>query len=420
MHVLVVNNIYPPIMAGGAERIVAWLGEELVVRGHRVTVASTCGPEMQPYPAEVRNGVTVLRFFPRNVYWNFARQDQPRHRRALWHVRDAWNRDAGRKFRSILNAAPPDLVHTHLIDGLSAAIWRCARRAGVPVVHTAHDYHLLCPRAFLLTRDWQICRQPSLGCRVYRAWHLRTATDVDLFVSPSQFLLDRHLQAGLPAQRTAVVRNGIPLPQKLRAGCDAVRQRTRFVLLTRLTAEKGVRVVLQALALLPDTLDFELVVAGHGPLEAEMQDAAARDSRLRFIGFVTGEEKDALLASAHCLLLPSLWYENAPVAVIEAAAYGHAVIGSRIGGVPELVRDGRTGVLFEPGDAAGLAAAMRGFLSGDIRFPDLAADTRALASEHTVERMADAYLDHYVSVLEAQGKLPGRDAQHDAEVGRAA
>ena len=212
MHILVVNNIYPPIMAGGAELIVAWLSEELVARGHRVTVVSTCGPDMQPYPVMDRNGVTVIRFFPANVYWNFARQGQPRHRRALWHLRDAWNRDAGRKFREILDADPPDLVHTHLIDGLSASIWRRARQSGVPVIHTSHDYHLLCPRAFLLTRDWQVCRQSSLGCQLYRAWHLRTAAYVDLFVSPSQFLLDRHHQAGLPARRSAVVRNGIPLP----------------------------------------------------------------------------------------------------------------------------------------------------------------------------------------------------------------
>ncbi len=140
-------------MAGGAELIVAWLSEGLVERGHRVTVVSTCGPDMQPYPAEKRNGVTVIRFFPRNVYWNFAREGQSPVRRALWHLRDAWNRDAARRFRAILADGPPDIVHTHLIDGFSASIWRRARQRGVPVVHTAHDYHLLCPRAFLLTRE---------------------------------------------------------------------------------------------------------------------------------------------------------------------------------------------------------------------------------------------------------------------------
>jgi glycosyltransferase involved in cell wall biosynthesis len=411
MHVLVANNIYPPIMAGGAELIVAWLSEGLVSHGHRVTVVSTCGPEMQPYPVETRNGVTVIRFFPRNLYWHFARDGQPPHRRALWHLRDAWNRDAGRRFRAIVAEARPDIVHTHLIDGFSAAIWRRARQSGVPIIHTAHDYHLLCPRAFLLTRDWQICRQPRAVCRMYRRWHLHTAGDVDLFVSPSRFLLEQHRAAGLPDARTAIVYNGIPMPPE----AAELRQRRRnlrpsFLLLSRLTVEKGVRVVLQAIAALPRSLDFQVLIAGRGPLEDEVRQAEAADSRVRFVGYVTGEAKQSLLSSADFLLIPSLWYENAPVAVIEAAAYGLGVIASRIGGLPEFVREGRTGLLFEPGDAAGLAATMRGLIDGTVGLPNLAQEVRAVTEQHTVDRMVDAYLGHYQAML----------GTSDAEMARAA
>ena len=413
MQIVVVNNIYPPIMAGGAELIVAWLSEGLARRGHRVTVVSTCGPEMQPYPVETRNGVTVIRFFPHNVYWNFVRDGQKRYRRLLWHLRDAWNRDAGRQFQAILNEAPPDIVHTHLIDGLSATTWRRARQAGVPIIHTAHDYHLLCPRAFLLTRDWQICRHPSLACRAYRAWHLRTASDIDCLVSPSRFLLEQHRMAGIAVRRTAIIRNGVPMPH----GAESVRLqrapgagRKRFLLLTRLTIEKGVRVVIRAVATLPRTLDFELVIAGRGPLDTEVQQAAANDARIRFAGYVTGEAKEALLASAHYLLVPSLWYENAPVAVIEAAAYGLGVIASRLGGLPELIREGRTGLLFEPGDAEGLAATIQGLLDGRLGLRDLARESRALADEHAVGRMVDAYIAEYTSLLASRqcvGQSPG-------------
>ena len=404
MHVLVVNNIYPPIMAGGAELVVAWLSEGLAARGHRVTAVSTCAPEMEPYPTECCNGVTVVRFFPNNFYWSFARAGQKPRRRILWHLRDAWNLHAGRRFRAILAEAPPDIVHTHLIDGFSATIWRRAREKGVPVIHTAHDYHLLCPRAFLLTRDWRICHRPTLGCRLYRAWHLQTAQDIDLFVSPSHFLLEQHRASGLAAPQTAVVHNGIPLPR-----CITRRKRIgrpRFLFLTRLTVEKGVRVVAQAVASLPKTLDFELLVAGRGPLENEIREAAGADPRIRYLGYVTGEVKEALLTDAQYLLLPSLWYENAPVAVIEAAAYGLGVIGSRIGGVPELVRDGHTGVLFEPGDAAALARIIRELVSGERRLCDLHAHAQALVEEHSVERMVDAYLGHYDRLLASRAPAP--------------
>jgi glycosyltransferase involved in cell wall biosynthesis len=418
MHILIANNIYPPIMAGGAELMVAWLSEGLAARGHRVTVVSTCGPDMVPYPVEARNGVTIIRFFPRNLYWNFDRQGQKPYRRILWHLRDAWNVDAGKVFRATLNGAPPDVVHTHLIDGFSAAIWRSARQAGVPIVHTAHDYHLLCPRAFLLTKDWRICHRPSVACQLYRAWHLRTARYVDLFVSPSRFLLDRHRLAGLSVAQTAVVPNGIP--SAVRASPREPSQFRRFLLLTRLTVEKGVRVVLQAVASMPRVLQFELVIAGRGPLEHEVRQAAAGDPRIKFVGYVTGDAKEALLDSAHCLIIPSLWYENAPVAVIEAAAHDLAVIASRIGGLPELVDQGRTGLLFEPGDVDGLATNMRGLITGEITLADLTTASRTLAQKHSVSHMVDAYLDCSGAVLSADRHAPCGRPERSMEIERAA
>lgn len=400
MHVLLVNNIYPPLQAGGAELVVAWLGEELAARGHRITVLSTCGPEMEPYPVENRNGVEVIRFFPRNVYWNFAREGQARAKRALWHLRDAWNRDAARRFRALTHEAAPDIVHTHLIDGFSASIWDRARHADIPIIHTAHDYHLLCPRAFMMDRSWQVCRRPSVTCRAYRAWHVWTARRVDLFVSPSRFLLDQHRRAGLAALNTAVVHNGVPAPT------SAATIRTsrlaapplHLLLLCRLTVEKGIRVALDAMRQLPQELDVRLDIAGRGPLEPEIREAAAADRRIRFHGYVAGVAKDQLLAQAHHLLMPSLWYENAPIAVIEAANYGLGVLASRIGGIPELVQDGRTGILCAPGDAAALASAIGDLASGRRELVDFAAGCATVAHEHTVGRMADTYLRHYVAL----------------------
>jgi glycosyltransferase involved in cell wall biosynthesis len=410
VHVLVANKIYPPIMAGGAELVVSYLCEELAARGHRVTVVSTCGPEMEPYPVEHRNGVESIRFFPANLYWNYARGIKPREdhgntrlaamraglRTARWHLTDAWNRDAGRRLGAILADARPDILHTHLLDGLSASVWRAAKHRRMPVIHTAHDYHLLCPRAFLLDRSWNICTHPALACRTYRGWHLRTTSEVDLFTSPSRFLLDLHLAAGLRSPATAVVANGIPLPRAARQRHQG--RRNRFVLMTRLTVEKGIRVVLDALKRIPK-LDLTVAVAGGGPLEPELRAAAARDRRIQVLGFVDGEAKQAALASADHLILPSLWYENAPTVILEAAANGLTLIGSRIGGIPEFVREGQTGLLFPPGDAAGLATAMQLAMDDTAMADGLADHGAAMVDAHTVPRMADAYLEHYERLL---------------------
>ena len=156
--------------------------------------------------------------------------------------------------------------------------------------------------------------------------------------------------------------------------------------------------MLDAVRLLPPDLRFELRIAGRGPLESVVREAAAADSRIRFAGFVQGEEKNALLSNADHLLIPSLWYENAPVAVVEAAAYGIGVIGSHIGGIPELVNEGSTGFLFEPGDAAGLADIMRRLATGDLALQGLKQATQAVAERHAIGPMIDAYLRHYQSL----------------------
>jgi len=401
MHVLVVNNLYPPIMAGGAERIVAYLCEGLAARGHRVTVVSTCGPEMEPYPVEARNGVEVIRFFPPNVYWSFERPTEPGAKKWMWHARDAWNLAAAKRFRAILAEARPDVLHTHLIDGFSAAIWARAHRAGVPVLHTAHDYHLLCPRAFMLTADWNLCTEPRLACRLYRDWHLRTTRHVDLFTSPSRFLLDMHQGMGLRARAAAVVHNGIPLPED---GEEIRRNRPpeasrRFLMLTRLTVEKGIETVLNAALQLPRHLPIEIAIAGKGPLEEMVRDAAARDPQIRYLGFLDGKAKAEALTRAGYLLLPSLWYENAPVTIVEAAAYGLGVIGSDIGGIPEFVDSGRTGFLFPPGNSRALATLIERLARSPGALPELATRSRALAERFTVERMIDAYEAHYAALI---------------------
>jgi glycosyltransferase involved in cell wall biosynthesis len=393
-HILIANNIYPPIVAGGAELIVSYLAEGLARRGHSVTVVSTCGPEMEPYPAETRNGVDIVRFFPKNLYWSFERGKQPGYRKALWHMRDAWNRDAGRRFSALLAARPPDVLHTHLIDGFSAILWQRARHAGIPVVHTAHDYHLLCPRALLLTKSLKSCIAPTLACRLYRQWHLHTAAEIDLFCSPSRFLIERHVEGGLKAKAVATVMNGIPLPALAeRAPRDG--EPCRFVFAARLTQEKGSAVLLEALKLIPPEIRLEVVVAGRGAFESQFAAAASADKRLRFAGYVEGAKKDALFRNADCLLLPSLWYENAPVVIVEAAAYRLPVVASRIGAIPEFIEDGTTGLLVTPGDAADLARVMVRLTQEPALARRWGEAAHPLAARSGVDTMVDTYEGHY-------------------------
>src|ERR1035437_8115881 len=211
LRVVLVSNFYPPHVVGGAEIVAAQLARELVATGVDVSVVTTCGPQ-DGMREEVLDGVHVVRFFPRNLWWNFARFQAGDARslpaKLVWNLRDGWNRDAARKFGAVLDAVAPDVVHTHNLKGLSPSVWAEARRSGLPVVHTMHDYYLLCGRGTMLRRDGTPCGQRCLGCLGYRAWYKPKAALVDLLCSPSRHLLDVHLHAGVTGRLGQhVVRN---------------------------------------------------------------------------------------------------------------------------------------------------------------------------------------------------------------------
>ncbi len=456
-HIIIANNVYPPIMAGGAELLVQYLAEGLAMRGIRVTVVSTCAPEMEPYPTQNINGVEIIRFFPKNIYWHWTRGKQPAYRKALWHLRDAWNMDAGKKFSKILESHQPDILHTHLLDGFSATLWRQAHKRGIPVVHTAHDYHLLCPRALMLTKSLKICSNPTTACQLYRKWHLHTSAEVDLFCGPSQFIVDKHIEAGLQAKQTKVIANAVPLTETRSqkpetsflsshltvyqsppppaggaggGGYTATTERCpplappaggggsrevvpasgelrenkkrelpiKFLFISRLTREKGCQVLLDAMKLIPVSTPLELLVAGKGEMEEAFISAAGQDNRIKLLGYIKGEEKTKVLSQADCLIIPSLWYENAPLVILEAAANGLGIIGSNIGAIPEFIHEGKTGLLFEPGNAEALADTIMRIIEKPEMLDTFSQAAAKFADRYSVEKMVDAYLEQYTNL----------------------
>jgi glycosyltransferase involved in cell wall biosynthesis len=208
----------------------------------------------------------------------------------------------------------------------------------------------------------------------------------------------------LRAAEQGVVHNGIPMPEDR----DRIRRqrlpgsRFRFLMLTRLTVEKGVQTVLDAVARVPKDIPIEVTIAGKGPLEDVVRSAAAADARIRYLGFVDGEAKAEALTWAGNLVLPSLWYETASTVILEAAAYGLGVIGSDIGGIPEFIEPNQTGLLFPPGDSAALAAIMTRHAQDPNLLPALTTRTDALARHFTVERMIDSYEAHYATLFDRQ------------------
>ncbi|WIM12911.1 MAG: hypothetical protein OJF58_003874 [Enhydrobacter sp.] len=405
LSVLIVNSLYAPFVVGGAEVVTEMLANTLAEQDHRISVVTSCSRD-QDFDVERRNGVDVYRFFPENRWWLYERFAPGDRRSAIdkvrWRVTDAWNRDAGEKFGQILDQVRPDVVHTHNIKGLSPVIWHVAQRKGIPVVHTAHSYELICADGSLLGRNGESCAPQSrcMVCRFHGAWYRKQAAAIDVFCSPSQYLLQAHAKASVAFKRSAHVRNGVARggPPRMN-GQPGDDRPVRYLYMGQLAAHKGIDTLVQAVRSARGSV-FTLDVAGRGEEEAKLKALAGMDDRVRFHGFVDGERKDRLISSADVLVFPSIWVENAPMSIAEAFRYGLPVIGSRIGAIPEFVEHGSNGLLFDTGNAASLAACMMQLSERPDELRRMKRGARRSGdSWPTPETMSSEYVDIYRSLI---------------------
>ena len=279
---------------------------------------------------------------------------------------------AGRRLvATALQQYAPDLVHIHEVyPFFSPWVLRDCARAGVPVVMTCHDYRLTCPIAVHL-RDKDICelclegreywcflkncrgnRLESLGyalrSAVARKWRL-FLDNVTLYTTPSEFVKGRLADAGFPAERIVVVPNMISAP----GSAVDPSSNTYVAYVGRIVPEKGIETLLTSARM----TGLEVHLAGDYSQMPALRENAPPN--VTFSGLLGRSEVRQFYQDARFLVFPSLWYETFGLVTAEAMSCGLPVIASNIGAVPEVVEDGVTGLLFEAGNAADLAAKMR-------------------------------------------------------------
>jgi glycosyltransferase involved in cell wall biosynthesis len=177
---------------------------------------------------------------------------------------------------------------------------------------------------------------------------------IDRFIAPSEFVAQRLLGRGIEEEKVAVIPNFVDT-ERWQPSEDGAGD---YILFTgRLSEEKGIETLIRAVAALPDV---PLKVVGSGMLNHQMRSLAAElgADNVEFIGFKNEDEVRRLVRGSRFVCVPSEWFENAPMSALEAFACGKPVVGSNIGGIPEMVRDGQTGLLAEPGDVDGFSAAI--------------------------------------------------------------
>ncbi|GIW71291.1 MAG: glycosyl transferase [Planctomycetota bacterium] len=382
---------------GGAERSVQLLAEAMQRAGHEVIVVRA-GRRNQCY---VHRGVRVIALRVENFSWPFGGGQRPLALRVLWHLVEAANPAMARALAELCARERPQLVHTHTLLGLSAAVWPVARRAGAALVHTLRDYYLACPR-FVMFRHGRNCERVCWPCRPVAAVRRGLAAALDAVVGISEAVLERHRALGyfrqVPLAR--VIPNPYPLPSEAaarRAPAPAGAP-LRLGYLGRLHPAKGVELLLQELRGASQLPPWQLVVAGRGRpgYEARLRARAAGDARVRFAG---AQAPERVLAELDALVVPSLWHEPLGRVVIEALAHGVPVIGARRGGIPELLEPGRTGWLFEPQTPGALAACVHELAAARSRLAEMAAACRRAARRFEPARIAAEHLALYEELL---------------------
>jgi glycosyltransferase involved in cell wall biosynthesis len=374
--VLLLCHSLPPVASGGAEEYVHDLACALRDRGHFVGMG-TGTPDCVP------DGVEALHLPAQPA----LRGSERLTTRLWWHARDQWRPAMHRAIKRAAAHFAPDVIHSHEVQGMSAAVFAALR---LPHVHTAHDFNLLCART-TMTRDGVYCGGACAGCMTQRVIRARAAARrISWLLSPSKFVLDRHLAFGIGRRDESSV-----IPQGAvpgRTGHRTGRNPLRVGYMGTVAPHKGVRTLITALVEDPRPR-WTLHVAGRGPLQDDLA-RLHRSGVVDYWGHAQGDRKEAFLSAIDVLVIPSEWEENAPLVAVEAAVRGIPCVVTDRGGLAEgphawVVR-------------WGAPAELRRLLDGLSSNGAVATASAALLADR--QRYSwDAHVDAVEAVLHAQG-----------------
>jgi glycosyltransferase involved in cell wall biosynthesis len=289
-------------------------------------------------------------------------------------------------FSKLLNLEKPEIIHAHNLAGISLSpIAYAKKKMKIPIVMTLHDFWLICPKNTLLTNMGDLCSNGGIngcdGCNLYFISPLSRITmdvrnkityelskHIDMFISPSEILKDIFQQCGFETD-IECIKNGLELKEYLSISRDNYsRNKIKILMLGNIAYHKGVYVLLDAIERLVGRgyINIELMLAGSIEDETKLKKEISRlkiEGFVNIIGKISEEAKIHLFKESDVFVLPSLWYENQPLTIIEAMASGLPVIGSNVGGIPEMIIDGKTGYLFRRGDGDDLSAKLEVLIS---------------------------------------------------------
>ena len=400
MKILMVNKFL--YSRGGCENYMLFLGERLKNMGHEIEYfgmydeKNTVGNSAEKYTQNMDfHSKGAERFlYPFKIIYSF---------------------EAKKKIMQVIDAFKPDIIHMNNINfQLTPSVIYGAKKRGIPVVQTVHDYQMICPNHLLYNFDKnEICEKCLKGsytnCIKNKCIHnsraksiigaieaglyslLGTYKKVDLYITPSYFLEKKLLSAkALYKGKTKTIHNFI---NKNDFNCENEIGGDYIAFAGRLSKEKGIELLAKTAKLLPE---YTFMIAGDGPDKNLIENI----ENVKPVGFLSGKKLVEFMSKAKVIVVPSIWYENCPLSILEAQCMGVPVVTMNNGGMAELIEDGVTGILFDNPTPEAMAEALKRALESEEYYKTLKHECKkGTESILSVEEYADILIKEYERLI---------------------
>ncbi len=356
MKVLKVIHGFPPDYMAGSEVYSYHLVKELLNQGVETLVFTRVENEF-----DENYKVYDEKF--ENI--NLLRVNKPK--RDYLYEDKFYDKNMDKIFKKYLEQIEPDIVHFGHLSHLSTNLIKIVKELNTPIVYTIHDFWLFCVKGQMINENAEICQNPSVeNCtqcsnyvvdsnKVKQSFnHMKEIIDlVDVFISPSHTLKDFFIQQGVDSHKIRYLKYGFNT-EKIAYNKKVFKQDSKinFGFMGRVIPTKGIKVLVETFKNLPDE---NLSIYGN----IGVQKRFLETNNIVFKGAYDNNTINKVLSDIDVLIVPSLWYENAPLVIQEAFLAGVPVITSNIGGMAELVKDGINGFTFEVGDSKDLTSLIK-------------------------------------------------------------
>jgi len=408
MKILQINKFF--FLKGGSERHFFDLSELLSVKGHQVSIWSTKHPLNFSFSGQ--EGFAKFIDFSKKEY--FLKEIKK-----LKNI--FWNKEAQKKLEKIIKYKKPDIAHLHnIFSHFSPSIIFAIKKYNIPIVLTLHDYKFFCPNYKFFSNN-DICfdclENKNYKSCIYKKciknsyiksfagylegkWHkdfLKIAEKIDIFFAPSLFIKKKAIEWGIPKEKIVHIPNFIT-ENYINKKLENKKQSNYFLYFGRLSKEKGIELLIKSfLNISNDFPRWELKIAGDGPEKENLEKIAKNNKQIKFLGKMNSKELNKIISKAYLTIVPSLWPENFPYSILESNILATPVLASKTGGLTELIKHEKTGLLFKLGDKDDLENK----IIWSIRNPKKIKQIRELAQKEVSDKYSsEKYYKKIIKIYE--------------------